>query len=108
MGVCKEKLTTVDSEDRRERLPKQSGHSTLPLTNLARGLSRSPRCSAISNVGSASPSLLGVPRDLPIDLSRTAGQHSLNNIIGEHLRRHPDSDLLAVLTGKKHFKEALG
>jgi hypothetical protein len=66
------------------------------------------RCSAISNVGSESPNLMGVPLELPIDLSRTVGQHSLNNIIGEHMRRHPDSDLLAVLTGQKPFKEALG
>jgi hypothetical protein len=65
------------------------------------------RCSAISNVGSESPNLLGVPVELPIDLSRTVGQHSLNNIIGEHMRRHPDSDLIAVLTGEKPFQDAL-
>jgi hypothetical protein len=64
------------------------------------------RCSAISNVGSECPNLLGVPLELPIDLSRTIGQHSLNNIIGEHMRRHPDSDLIAVLTGDKALKEA--
>jgi hypothetical protein len=29
-------------------------------------------------------------------------------MIGEHMQRHPDSDLVAVLTGKKPFKEALG
>jgi hypothetical protein len=46
MGVCKEKLTTIDSEDQRERLPKQSSHSTLPLTNLARGPKRLPEESA--------------------------------------------------------------
>jgi hypothetical protein len=33
--------------------------------------------------------------------------HSLNNVIGEHMQRHPDSDLVAVLTGKKSFREAL-
>ena len=67
----------------------------------------SDRCSAISNVGSESPNLLGVPRELPIDLPRTIGQHSLNNIIGEHMRRHPDSDLIVVLTGEKAFQDAL-
>jgi hypothetical protein len=65
------------------------------------------RCSAISNVGSESPNVLGVLLELPIDLSRTIGQHSLNNIIDEHMRRHPDSDLIAVLTGNKAFKDAL-
>ena len=65
------------------------------------------RCSAISNVGSERPNLLGVPVHLPIDLSRTVGQHRLNNIIGEHMRRHPDSDLIAVLTGEKVFQGAL-
>lgn len=65
------------------------------------------RCSAITNVGAESPISLGVPREVPIDLSHTVGQHSLNNMIGEHMQRHPDSDLVAVLTGKKPFKEAL-
>jgi hypothetical protein len=65
------------------------------------------RCSAITNVGAASPNLLGVSHGVPIDLSSTEGQHSLNNMIGEHMQRHPDSDLVAVLTGKKSFKEAL-
>jgi hypothetical protein len=64
------------------------------------------RCSAITNVGAETPNLLGDPHELPIDLSSTEGQHSLNNIIGEHLQRHPDSDLVAVLTGRKSFKEA--
>jgi hypothetical protein len=65
------------------------------------------RCSAISKVGSENPILLGVRLELPIDLSRTVGQHSLNNILGEHMGRHPDSDLIAVLTGEKAFKDAL-
>ena len=65
-------------------------------------------CSAITNVGAASPNLFGDAHALPIGLSGTEGQHSLNNIIDEHMRRHPDSDLVALLTGKKSFKEALG
>jgi hypothetical protein len=65
------------------------------------------RCSAITNVGSENPTLLGTPSELPIDLSRTIGQHSLNSVIGEHMQRYPDSDLVALLTGKKPFKEAL-
>jgi hypothetical protein len=65
-------------------------------------------CSAITNVGAKSPNLFGDPHELPIDLSDTEGQHSLNNIIGEHMHRHPDSDLVVVLTGKKSFKEASG
>jgi hypothetical protein len=65
------------------------------------------RCAAISNVGAESPNLLGVPRKVPIDLASTVGQHSLNNMIGEHMQRHPDSDLVAVLSGKKSFNEAL-
>ena len=65
------------------------------------------RCSVITNVGAASPNLFGDSRELPIDLSVTEGQHSLNNVIEEHTHRHPDSDLVAVLTGKKSFKDAL-
>jgi hypothetical protein len=65
------------------------------------------RCSAITNVGAEYPTLFGVPCEVPIDLSRTTGQHSLNSVIGEHIQRYPDSDLVAVLTGKKPFKEAL-
>ena len=65
-------------------------------------------CSAITNVGAGSPNLFGDSRELPIDLSGTQGQHSLNNVIGEHMHRHPESDLVAVLTDKKPFKEALG
>ena len=63
-------------------------------------------CSAITNVGAESPSLFGNVHKLPIDLLGTEGQHSLNNVIGEHMHRHPDSDLVAVLTGKKSFQEA--
>jgi hypothetical protein len=65
------------------------------------------RCSVITNVGAVSPNLFGDPHELPIDLSCTEGQHSLNNVIGEHMHRHPDSDLIAVLTAKKSYKEAL-
>ena len=65
-------------------------------------------CSAITNVGSEHPHMFGAPRPLPIDILGTEGQHSLNNVISEHMTRHPDSDLVAVLTGKKTFKEALG
>jgi hypothetical protein len=65
-------------------------------------------CSAITNVGAEHPKLFGAPRALPIDMSGTEGQHSLNNVISEHMTRHPDSDLVALLTGKKSFKEALG
>jgi hypothetical protein len=65
------------------------------------------RCSAITNVGAATPNLFGGSRAIPLDLSDTMGQHSLNNLIGEHRTRHPDSDLIAVLTGRKSFKEAL-
>jgi hypothetical protein len=64
------------------------------------------RCSAITNVGAETPSLFGGPHKLPIDPSATEGQHSLNNVIDEHMHRHPDSDLVAVLTGKKPFSEA--
>jgi hypothetical protein len=66
------------------------------------------RCSAITNVGAANPTLLGDPQGLPLDLSGTQGRHSLNNVIGEHMNRHPDSDLEAVLTGIKSFKDASG
>jgi hypothetical protein len=65
------------------------------------------QCSAITNVGAENPKLFGNPHGLPVDPSGTEGQHSLNNVIGEHMHRHPDSDLLAVLTGKKSFKDAL-
>ncbi len=65
-------------------------------------------CSAITNVGSEHPSLFGEPRDLPIDPPSLMKQTSLTNVIAEHMTRHPDSDLVAVVTGKKTFKEALG
>jgi hypothetical protein len=65
-------------------------------------------CSVITNAGAKSPNLFGDRHELPIDLSGTEGQHSLNNVIGEHMHRHPDSDLVAVLSGEKGFKEALG
>jgi hypothetical protein len=64
-------------------------------------------CAAITNVGAGNPNLFDDPHALPIDLSTTEGQHSLNNVIREHTQRHPDSDLIAVLTGKKSFNEAL-
>ncbi|MEQ1884805.1 MAG: hypothetical protein ABL967_07060 [Bryobacteraceae bacterium] len=65
------------------------------------------RCSAITNVGASNPRFLGGPCDLPMDLSLTEGRHSLNNVILEHRSRHPDSDLVVVLTGQKSFREAL-
>lgn len=52
--------------------------------------------------------MFGEPHALPIDIAGTEGQHSLNNVIGEHMNRHPGSDLLDVLTGKKSLKEAMG
>src|SRR5579862_9182511 len=64
-------------------------------------------CSAITNVGAANPTLLGDLHGLPLDLSGTQGQHSLNNVIAEHINRHADSDLEVVLTGKKSFNDAL-
>jgi hypothetical protein len=66
------------------------------------------RCCAITNVGSENPSPFGEPHPLPIDIAGTEGQHSLNNVISEHMNRHPDSDLIDVLTGKKSLKEAMG
>lgn len=65
------------------------------------------RCAAITNVGAEHPNLLDQLHALPIERSRTEGQHSLNNVIGEHMHRHPNSDLVAVLTGEKAFVEAL-
>jgi hypothetical protein len=64
-------------------------------------------CSAITNVGAEKPNLFGDPHELPMELSATEGQHSLNNVIAEQTHRHSDSDLAAVLTGKKTFGEAL-
>jgi hypothetical protein len=63
-------------------------------------------CCAITNVGAKNPSLFGDPHKLPIDHSGK-GQHSLNNVIDEHMHRHPDSDLVAVLTGAKAFRDAI-
>jgi hypothetical protein len=65
-------------------------------------------CAPITNVGAESPVLFGDRHKLPLDPNGTEGQHSLNNVIAEHLHRHPDSDLAAVLAGKKSFKDALG
>jgi hypothetical protein len=63
-------------------------------------------CSAITNVGAEDPSPFGDPHELPIERSGK-GQHSLNNVIDEHMTRHPDSDLVAVLTGAKAFRDAI-
>jgi hypothetical protein len=65
------------------------------------------RCCAITNVGSETPNMFGEPHSLPIDTAGTGGQHSLNNVISEHMNRHPDSDLIEVLTGKKSLKDAM-
>jgi hypothetical protein len=62
-------------------------------------------CTAITNVGAQNPSPFGDPHNLPIDRS-ARGQHALNNVIDEHMNRHPDSDLVAVLTGTKAFRDA--
>ncbi len=66
------------------------------------------RCCAITNVASENPNLFGAPRDLPLDPASLANQNSLTNVIAEHMTRHSDSDLVAVVTGKKSFKDALG
>jgi hypothetical protein len=65
------------------------------------------RCCAITNVAAATPNLFGVAHAIPVDLSEAAGQHSLSNVVNEHMNHHPDSDLVAVLTGKKPFRDAL-
>ena len=65
------------------------------------------RCCAITNVAAETPSLFGDPHTIPVDLSDAAGQHSLSNVANEHMHHHPDSDLVAVLTGAKSFREAL-
>jgi hypothetical protein len=65
------------------------------------------RCCAITNVGSANPTVLGKVHPLPVDFSETAPKHSVSNVTEEHMYRHPESDLLQVLTGKKPFREAL-
>jgi hypothetical protein len=66
------------------------------------------RCCAITNVAAESPLLLGSPHVIPVDLSDAAARHSLSNVASEHMNRYPESDLVAVLTGKKSFREALG
>jgi hypothetical protein len=57
--------------------------------------------------GGGKPSLFGEPHAIPVDLSAGAGQHSLSNVVSEHMNHHPESDLMAVLTGRKAFREAL-
>lgn len=64
-------------------------------------------CCAITNVAAETPSLFGEPHSIPVDFS-AAAQHSLSNIVSEHMKRYPQSDLLTVLTGAKSFHEALG
>jgi len=66
------------------------------------------RCCAITNVAAETPSLFGEPHAIPVALSTGAGQHSLSNVVSEHMNHHPESDLMAVLTGTKTFHEALG
>ena len=64
-------------------------------------------CCALTNVGSANPTVLGEIHALPMDLSDIAPKNSLSNVTGEHMYHHPDSDLFQLLTGKKTFREAL-
>ena len=66
------------------------------------------RCCAITNVAAQPPSLFGDPHPIPVDLAEADGKHSLSNVVSEHMNHNPDSDLVAVLTGKKTFHEALG
>jgi hypothetical protein len=66
------------------------------------------RCCAITNVAAENPSMFGQPHPIPLDPAPAAGQHSLSNVVSEHMNHHPDSDLVAVLTGKKTIREALG
>jgi hypothetical protein len=40
-------------------------------------------------------------------VSSTVGQHSRNHVIGEHMQRHPDSDLVGVARGAARFRRAL-
>jgi hypothetical protein len=63
-------------------------------------------CSAITNVAAENPSSFGGTHPLPIEPTGK-GQHSLNNVIDEHMARHPDSDLVAVLTRAKAFRDAV-
>src|SRR5580700_8229712 len=64
------------------------------------------RCTAITNVGSENPRPFGEAHKLPIERPGK-DQHSLNNVIDEHMNRHPDSDLVAVLTRAKSFADAM-
>ena len=66
------------------------------------------RCCAITNVAAETPSLFGESQPIPVDLSEGAAKHSLANVVSEHMNHNPGSDLMAVLTGKKTFLEALG
>jgi hypothetical protein len=66
------------------------------------------RCCAITNVAAETPSLFGDSHLIPVDLSAAAAQHSLSNIVSEHMKHYPQSDLLQVLRGEKSFREALG
>jgi hypothetical protein len=65
------------------------------------------RCCAMTNVGSEHPNLFGKIHPLPVDLSDIAPQHSVSNVAKEHMRQHPDSDLVQVLTGQKSLRDAL-
>jgi hypothetical protein len=64
------------------------------------------RCSAITNVAAPAPNLFGKTYGTPIQLSDMAGKHSVANVTNEHMSHHPDSDLFAVLTGTKTFRDA--
>ena len=57
--------------------------------------------------GRGNPQFFGNPHRIPVDLSAADAQHSLSNVVREHMNHHPDSDLVAVLTGGKSFREAL-
>jgi hypothetical protein len=65
------------------------------------------RCCPITNVAAVTPNLFGEPQAIPLDLSQKAAQHTLSNVASEHMNQHPESDLVAVLTGRKPFRDAL-
>src|SRR5262245_2229563 len=66
---------------------------------------RDGRCWALVQLGAEDPFTFGDPYDIPVELSTLPS--NLRIVVDDELLNYPTSDLVAVLSGKKSFQEAL-
>jgi hypothetical protein len=63
------------------------------------------RCWALIQIGDGDTNTFGQSHDIPVDLEILPSY--IRMIVDEHHLNHPNSDLTAVLSGKKSFRKAL-